>query len=135
MIPCPQSGVSRMVSQKMPITLVEPDEAVRSALTTLLEDRGWEVNALDSGVHLEEILTTAQPMAVVCEASLPDQSAASVLDTCRAHHVPVVFLGHQTEVQSAVDLVRMGAEDFLEKPFPQARLLNLLDSLAAAETP
>ena len=37
---------------------------------------------------------------------------------------------HQTAVQNAVDLVRMGAEDFLEKPFPQARLLKLLDSLA-----
>lgn len=119
-----------MVSHGMPLTLVEPDEAVRSALTTLLEDQGWQVNALDSGERLEAALSSMAPLAVVCESSLPDQSAASVLALCRTHQVPVVFLGHQTDVQNAVDLVRMGAEDFLEKPFPQARLLKLLDSLA-----
>lgn len=117
----------------MPLTLIEPDEAVRSALTTLLEDQGWEVHALASGEHLEETLTAFTPVAVVCESSLPDQTAASVLDRCRAHRVPVVFLGHKTEVQSAVDLVRMGAEDFLEKPFPQSRLLALLKDLAGAD--
>ncbi len=111
------------------ITLVEPDEAVRSALSTLLEGRGWKVLALDNGKALDETLDEATPEVVVCESTLPDMSAASVLDACNQRQIPLVFLGHQTDVQSAVDLVRMGARDFLEKPFPQARLLSLLDNL------
>ena len=120
-----------MAGPNLPVTLVEPDEAVRLALTTLFEDQGWQVAALDNGEMLEETLQTTAPFAVVCESSLPDQTASNVLDTCRRRSIPVVFLGHQTEVQSAVDLVRKGAEDFLEKPFPQRRLLDLLDGLAA----
>lgn len=119
-----------MARKTMPVTLVEPDEAVRSALTTLLEGRGWTVLALEDGRDLGASLARLSPVAVVSESTLPDMSATSVLDECRRFRVPVVFLGHQTEVQSAVDLVRMGARDFLEKPFPQARLLSLLDSLA-----
>ena len=130
MIPCPQSGVSHIAGPNLPMMLVEPDKDVRLALTTLLENQGWKVAALDNGEALEKILKEATPLAVVCEASLPDQSASNVLEACRRRQVPIVFLGHQTEVQSAVDLVRMGAEDFLEKPFPQARLLKLLDRIA-----
>ena len=123
-----------MVGTKLPLTLVEPDEAVRLALTTLFEDQGWHVAALDNGETLEKTLKDTAPFAVVCESSLPDQAASSVLETCLRRRIPVVFLGHQTEVQSAVDLMRMGAEDFLEKPFPQARLLKLLERLSKSET-
>lgn len=119
-----------MATQSMPLTLVEPDEAVRSALTTLLEGQGWQVHALENGKALGKTLSDTAPIAVICESKLPDITAVNVLDQCRKHKVPVVFLGHQTDVQNAVDLVRMGARDFLEKPFPQARLLTLLDSLA-----
>lgn len=119
-----------MAGKNMPVTLVEPDEAVRAALKTLLEGRGWKVLALENGERLGSSLHEGTPIAVVCESSLPDMTANSVLDECRRYHVPVVFLGHQTQVQNAVDLVRMGARDYLEKPFPQDRLLSLLESLA-----
>jgi DNA-binding NtrC family response regulator len=130
MIAVPQAKTSAMGGNNMPVTLVEPDEAVRSALTTLLEGRGWKVLALDSGERLGNSLHEGTPVAVVCESTLPDMTAVNVLDECRRYRVPVVFLGHQTQVQNAVDLVRMGARDFLEKPFPQDRLLSLLENLA-----
>jgi len=130
MIPVPQAEASTLASKRMPVTLVEPDEAVRSALTTLLEGRGWKVLALEDGESLGSSLHEGTPIAVVCESTLPDMTAVKVLDECRRYHVPVVFLGHQTQVQNAVDLVRMGARDFLEKPFPQDRLLSLLENLA-----
>lgn len=119
-----------MASPLSPVTLIEPDEAVRSALTTLLEGRGWKVLALDNGQALGDSLSRTPPLVVVCESTLPDTTAIAVLDQCRRQRIPVVFLGHLAEVQSAVDLVRMGAHDFLQKPFPQARLLNLLERLA-----
>lgn len=131
MMPIPQANNAHSKPGKaMPITLVEPDDAVRTALTTLLEGRGWRVLALENGANLDTALGSNTPVAVVCESTLPDMTAVNVLDACRRYHVPVVFLGHQTQVQNAVDLVRMGARDFLEKPFPQARLLSLLENLA-----
>ena len=118
-----------MSSKNIPLVLVEPDEAVRSALKTLLEGRGWKVLALGQGADFERTLEAHRLIAVVCESELPDMSAVTVLDKCRRKGVPVIFLGHKLEVQNAVDLMRMGARDFLEKPFPQERLLNLLDGL------
>jgi FixJ family two-component response regulator len=41
-----------------------------------------------------------------------------------------VFTGHDLPLQGAVDLIRQGAIDFLDKPFPQFRLVDLLDRLA-----
>ena len=111
------------------VILVEPDDGVRSALTTLLESRGWQVLALGKGQDLIRALKSCEPLLIVSESRLPDITAVTVLDISRGRHIPVVFLGHRQEVQNAVDLMRMGARDFLEKPVPQGRLLELLDGL------
>jgi DNA-binding NtrC family response regulator len=119
-----------MANSKRSVVLLEPDEAVRFALKTLLEGKGWQVHALAEGAALAGVLGSCELVAIVSESILPDMRAAEVLDASRKRKIPVVFLGHQQEVQNAVDLMRMGARDFLEKPFPQGRLLDLLDGLA-----
>jgi len=119
-----------MANKNKSVVLIEPDEAVRTALTTLLDGKGWRVCALALGGDLEGELDTCRPVAIVSESNLPDMQAAAVLDSSRRRKIPVIFLGHRQEVQNAVDLMRMGARDFLEKPFPQDRLLSLLDGLA-----
>lgn len=119
-----------MTAHSKLILLLEPDEAVRSALSAMLRQCGWQVEAREDGAGLEGLLTGHAPAAVVCESSLPDIKARKVLETAGKHNIPVVFLSHAREVQDAVDLMRWGARDFLEKPFPQKRLLKSLESLA-----
>jgi len=58
---------------------------------------------------------------------LPGMDASHVLTLCMEQQVPLIFTGHEQAVQQAVDLVRHGAADYLEKPFSQARLLHLLE--------
>ena len=118
-----------MPGKKQKLLLIEPDDAVRSAISMLLESAGWRVCAFADAAHLAEDLDGFNPAVLVAEAELPDLRATGVLDLARSHGVPVIFLGHGQQVQKAVDLMRMGARDFLEKPFPQGRLLDLLDSL------
>ncbi len=52
-----------------------------------------------------------------------------ILHSCMRRQVPVIFTGHDLPVQDAVDLVREGGYDYLEKPFQQERLLDLLKHL------
>ncbi len=111
------------------LVLVEPDNAVRSALKTLLQCLGWRVTALKTGQRLDSVLGKSEITAIISESSLPDRLATAVLELGKARQIPVIFLGHDQHVQDAVDLMRLGAKDFLEKPFPQARLIRLLDSL------
>ena len=111
------------------MVLVEPDNAVRTALKTLLQGLGWHVTALKTGQRLDSVLAKSDITAIISESSLPDQLATAVLELGRAQEIPVIFLGHHQHVQDAVDLIKLGARDYLEKPFPQTRLIRLLDTL------
>ena len=119
------------------ILLLEPDEAVRAALASLLRQHGWQIEARSEAGGLAKDLAGLAPRVMVAESNLPDMAAAELLDLCKAARIPVIFLGHRREIQDAVDLMRRGATDFLEKPFPQKRLLEALDGLRsrAAQDP
>lgn len=112
------------------LMLIEPDSAVRDALTTLLTHEGWQVSMVESGETLARELESRKPAAVISESRLPGLDARRVLKVCLEHQVPTVFIGHEQAVQHAVDLVQQGAAGYLEKPFSQARLLQLLRELA-----
>lgn len=114
---------------KNTVVLIEPDLSVRDALTVLLNGEGWRVQCLD---NCDELIATIQDdavVAVISESRLPDCAPQEVLGACAGHNKPVIFTGHDQSLQSAVDLIRQGALDFLDKPFPQARLLDLLEGL------
>jgi DNA-binding NtrC family response regulator len=112
------------------LVLIEPDNSVRDALATLLRGKGWLVECLDSASNLELTINGNDITAVVSEASLPDSSPEQLLKSCAARKLPVIFTGHEISTQGAVDLVRQGAVDFLDKPFPQGRLVDLLNRIA-----
>lgn len=107
----------------------EPDSSVREALTLLLANEGWNVTTVDNCEALIEAVKTQNVVAVISESSLPDCTPEDVLERCMALGTPVVFTGHDLPLQGAVDLIRQGAMDFLDKPFPQSRLLDLLERL------
>jgi len=115
------------------LLLNEPDESVRDALKVLLESRGWTVQPALDCQEMEQCLRSGAVAAVISESSLPDCAPEEILERCMAFDVPVIFTGHDLPLQGAVDLIRQGAIDFLDKPFPQSRLLGLLDKLHRPE--
>ena len=116
-------------NRKRTVVLMEPDLSVRDALTVLLEGENWQVNCVDDCDDLVNVIKEAPVVAVISESSLPNCSPQEVLEYCFRHKLPVIFTGHDLPLQGAVDLIRQGATDFLDKPFPQSRLLDLLDGL------
>lgn len=109
--------------------MFEPDPSVRDALMVLLSSKGWDVETAENCEGLITALPVGNIVAVISEASLPDCSPQQVLEHCKAASIPVIFTGHDMSLQGAVDLIRQGAMDFLDKPFPQGRLLDLLDKM------
>ncbi len=109
--------------------MIEPDQNVREALVTLLEGNGWDVVPLAQATGLKQALREVRTQAVISESSLPGEPATAVLVECEARQVPVIFTGHRLQIDVAVDLVRRGAFDYLEKPFAVKRLLDLLSTL------
>lgn len=103
---------------------------MRDALTLLLRGQGWAVRTVEKHRELLAALDTGGLTAVISEASLPMCTPLEILEQCAQHSVPVVFTGHDLSLQGAVDLIRQGAIDYLDKPFPQSRLVDLLERLA-----
>lgn len=116
--------------EKGKLVLIEPDVSVRDALSVLLSGQGWGVSTIGSCRDLAAALDAGGLTAVISESSLPDCEPQEILEQCSRHGLPVIFTGHDLPLQGAVDLIRQGATDFLDKPFPQSRLLDLLDRLA-----
>ena len=116
-------------AEKGHLVLIEPDENVRAALLTLLSGEGWRVDAVQGCDDIGLTHEHDEIAAVISESSLPGCAANDVLQVCCARGIPVIFTGHDLAVQAAVDLIQQGAADYLEKPFPQRRLLDLLSHL------
>lgn len=116
-------------NDKHVVVLIEPDGSVRDALTVLLESEGWQVKSLSGCRELDKYIERNEIIAVVSESSLPGCSPQEILERCTRNELPVIFTGHELSLQGAVDLIRQGALDFLDKPFPQSRLLDLLQRL------
>lgn len=102
---------------------------MRDALTVLLEGEGWTVRVVENCASLLELIDGEELTAVISESSKIDCTPQEILEYSAKHGLPVIFTGHDLSLQGAVDLIRQGAVDFLEKPFPQARLLDLLERL------
>ncbi len=116
------------------MVLIEPDASVRDALAFLLQSEGWAVNSLDGCDGLTAAIGgDEEVVAVVSESSLPDCTPEEILEQCKKSGLPVIFTGHDMSLQGAVDLIRQGASDFLDKPFPQDGLVNLLNGLSARQ--
>ena len=134
-IPKMPGGCAIKERQKGGILLLnEPDDSVRDALTVLLQGEHWSVVNAEDCTEMASAMESGEVVAVISEASLPNCTPEDILERCKEYGVPVIFTGHDLPLQGAVDLIRQGAVDFLDKPFPQARLLDLLERLQERET-
>ena len=111
------------------LVLLEPDASVRDALSILLGSEHWQVLTANDCVGMERALADNRVSVVISESSLPGCTPGQILQKCQERKLPVIFTGHELSLQGAVDLIREGALDYLEKPFPQDRLVHLLERI------
>lgn len=98
------------------VSIVDQDEASARRIADLLTKLGVEVQAYPSaGSFLTR--RTADPDCVICEMTLPDMTGIELIRVLRARGslIPVILLAAGGDVSAAVDGMRAGAVDFLEK--------------------
>lgn len=103
----------------MPSILIVDDEpGVRSALSGVLKDEGYDVEAVDSGEAALERLTRQAYDVVVLDVWLPGMDGLATLARMRERQVEaqVVIISGHGNIESAVRAIKMGAFDFVEKP-------------------
>lgn len=110
------------------ILLVDDDEQMRSSTLQALELAGFDVDAIASGEEALTLTTPAFSGAVVSDIRMPGMDGMTLLQ--RVHDVdpeiPVILVTGHAEVPLAVQAMRNGAYDFIEKPFSVQDLGNVL---------
>ncbi|HRL37978.1 MAG TPA: response regulator [Ottowia beijingensis] len=112
--------------------LVDDDAAFRRSLVFLLESMGWPVQAhasaadyLDAGLPALE-----QTGCLLLDVRMPGMSGLELQQAliARGCHLPIVFITGHGDVELAVQAMKHGAFDFLEKPFRDQRLLDVVSA-------
>jgi two-component system nitrogen regulation response regulator NtrX len=91
---------------------------VRSALSGVLRDENYFVDAVESGEACLEKVSRAPYDAIVLDIWLPGMDGIATLQRLRERHVdaPVIMISGHGNIESAVRAIKMGAFDFVEKP-------------------
>ena len=107
------------------IAVIEADATDRQALCSLLSSLNADVHDYESA----ESYLAADPDALGClitDVALPGMSGLDLLKMLRSAHLapPVILLGEESDVRAAVDAMREGAVDFIEKPHMDVSILR-----------
>src|SRR5487761_330731 len=116
---------AEVVAEKEKILIIDDEPSIRKYLQTLLEVDGFEVTAVASGSDgLEAIGGGAKPDFVILDVLMPEMDG---LETLRRliqmdRALDVIMLSCSNEVSTVVEAIRLGAHDYLTKPFEKPEL-------------
>ncbi|WP_244613450.1 response regulator FixJ [Methylosinus sp. Ce-a6] len=107
------------------IHIVDDDDAVRDSLSLLLSTDGFRVEKHESANHLLASVEPGDTGCVVTDARMPEMTGIELLEAMKARRLtlPVVVITAYADVSLAVQAMKQGAFDFLEKPFDNEALI------------
>ncbi len=110
------------------VFIVDDDEAVRDSLRWLLEANGYRVKSFGGA---EEFLSAYDPDQIgvlIVDVRMPGMSGLELQEELIARNapLPIVFITGHGDVPMAVSTIKKGAVDFLEKPFNESDLRNIV---------
>ncbi|ADM09537.1 two-component response regulator [Parvularcula bermudensis HTCC2503] len=115
------------------IAIIDDDQGLRRALVALLEGSNRELVSYESGeAFLDEVADRTIDLAVL-DLRLPGLSGIKVLERLRPLSFPVVMMSANGDIRTAVDAIKLGATDFIEKPFTPEDLESLIDRVLGDE--
>lgn len=116
------------MSDKRMVHVVDDDEALRRSASFLLKTSGYAVTAWPSGVAFLREARHAEPGCVLLDVRMPEMDGLEVQATMieRGIAMPVIILTGHGDIGMAVAAMKVGAVDFLEKPFEKAGLIEAL---------
>lgn len=117
------------MSEQRLIHVVDDDDSVRRSAGFLLRTSGYAVRLHTSGVAFLREIKTAEPGCILLDVRMPELDGLAVQQELAARGVamPVIILTGHADVSIAVQAMKGGAVDFIEKPFEKALLLGAIE--------
>lgn len=112
------------------VHLVDDDEAIRRSASFMLRTSGYLVKTYASGVEFLESASEAAPGCILLDVRMPEMDGLEVQAALKERGVllPVVVMTGHGDISTAVEAMKLGAVDFIEKPFEKAVLLRALEA-------
>jgi DNA-binding response OmpR family regulator len=112
------------------VLFIDDEPAILKSLGDYFEKLGHDVYRADTGKGGVVMFEKVKPDVTVLDLKLPDISGLEVLKDLRRHHATVLMLTGYGEVETAVEAMRLGAENFLTKPVDMGHLAATVEKAA-----
>src|SRR6476660_6448932 len=108
------------------VHIVDDDEAVRQSLAFLLSTAGIPVRVYESATSFLAGLASLQAGCLITDVRMPDMTGIDLLQRLRAKNIklPVIVITGHGDIPLAVEAMKSGALDFIEKPFTEEAILR-----------
>lgn len=107
------------------IYVIDDDDAARESLCFLLQSAGFAVKAYESATTFLNVVSEVKAGCIVTDVRMPGISGIDLLRRLKEHEIgiPVIVVTGHGDVPLAVEAMKVGAVDFLEKPYDDEALL------------
>jgi FixJ family two-component response regulator len=116
------------------VFVVDDDPAVRSTLSAVFSRAGYAVACFADGAALVTAARTGTPICIILDVHIPGKSGLDILKqlNARDYPVPIFMMSGQGDIAMAVDAIKNGALDFIEKPFRGSDVVARIEAALAA---
>ena len=112
------------------ILVVDDETSCRDSLRRLLEVWGYNVVSAGTGEKAMEMVHEHHPEAILTDLVMPGISGIELVQKLRYEYpVPIIVMSGQGTIETAVEAIKLGATDFLEKPVEPGKLKILLEKM------
>ena len=116
------------------VLVIEDEPNIVEAIRFILMRDGWDVSTLSDGGQAEDTIRARRPDVVILDVMLPGRSGFEILAALRAdaetQTLPVLLLTAKGQGRDRAEAERMGASQFMAKPFSNAEILASVRALA-----
>ena len=115
------------------VHVIDDDDSAREALSFLIDCAGLKVRAYDSALRFLEAVPSMEHGCIVTDVRMPDMTGIELIGRLKALGVtdPVIVITGHADVPMAIQAMKAGVADFLEKPFGDEAILAAIRSALA----
>ncbi len=120
-----------LIPKKGTVYVVDDDEAVRDSLQWLLEGKGYRVRCFDSAESFLSRYDAREVACLIVDIRMGGMTGLELQNRLIESRspLPVVFITGHGDVPMAVDTMKKGAMDFIQKPFKEDQLVGLVERM------
>lgn len=119
------------------VLIVEDDVTFGTMLKSWLCKKGFDASTTSTVARAQKAIDSDSIDLILSDLRLPDKDGIELLSWCKesGHSIPFIIMTSYAEIQSAVQAMKMGACDYIAKPFNPEELLKKIDEATATPKP